>query len=269
LHSIEHEGAKQLIEQKRDDEILVHVSVEEGVEEQAFLEFARYSNEDAGKLARGDVQDWDKLEESAVYVGNIPIYRLGDSLARAEDMPHLYLSNMVRSLKYLKEEMLSWKPQIAGIFFDYLQAFPIDPEIRKTEAANQRRLQVRSDIYRLRQAAAYFKCPVYVAVQAKQILTGATPPVMLPGMYDGNESADIAQRCDRIISLWMPKHTNAIGDTITTKGEYTFMVAENHLMIKVVKQRGGLPSGRSWLCRVDFARNTIAPESKEERFGSL
>lgn len=269
MHFIEHQAAKQLLEQGREDEIIVHVSVEEGIEEQAFLEFARYSSEDAGKLARGDVQDWDKLEASAVYVGNIPIYRLGESLARADMMPQLYMSNMIRAIRYMRDNLLDWQPQIAGLFFDYLQAFPIDPEIKGVDAINQRRLQVRSDIYRLRQAAKYFNCPVFVAVQAKQILVGANPPVMLPGMYDANESADIAQRCDRILSLWMPKHTNPVGDTVTLKGDLTFIVAENHLMIKVVKQRGGLPSGRSWLCVVDFAKNMIYPQSKEERFGSL
>ena len=259
LHFIEHEAAKQLTAQGRDDEILVHVSVEECVEEQAFLEFARQSNEDAGKLARGQVQDWDKLMAAAVTVGNIPIYRIGDSLARAEDMPNLYMSNMIRSIKTLVEDLLDWKPKIAGLFFDYLQAFPIDPEVKQSSADAQRRLQVRQDMYRLRQAAAYFQTPVYVAVQAKQHLDGASPPIMMPGIYDGEESSSIAQRCDRIISLWMPKQTNPVG-TVIQHGAYSFTVEENLLWIKVCKQRGGLPSGKSWSCRVDFRSNTIAPE---------
>ena len=260
LHFIEHEAAAQLSkDENRKDEILIHVSVEECVEEQAFLEFARYSNEEPGKLARGECQDWAKLMAAAVKVGNVPIYRIGDSLARAEDMPNLYMSNMIRSINTLVNDVLDWKPKVAGLFFDYLQAFPIDPEIKASGSDQKRRLQVRSDIYRLRQAAAYFQCPVYVAVQAKQHLDGAKAPIMLPGIYDGEESSSIAQRCDRIIGLWMPKMTHAIGEWIE-RGEFGFNVADNMLWVKVLKQRGGLPSGKAWPCRVDFRSNTIAPE---------
>jgi hypothetical protein len=121
---------------------------------------------------------------------------------------------------------------------------------------------VRQDIYRLRAAAVKFNCPVVVGVQAKQILTGARPPVMLPGPYDGEETSSIAQRADRILSLWMPARTATVGEWITTKGDFIFQVEEDQLWLKVVKQRGGLPAGRSWRCKIDFRSNTIAPEAK-------
>lgn len=264
LHFIEHAAAEQLVREGREDEVLIHVSVEECVEEQAFLEFARESGEDAGKLARGQVQDWDRLMQAAIKVGNVPIYRIGDSLARAEDMPNLYMSNMIRALRALTEDVLDWKPKIAGLFFDYLQAFPIDPEIRQVNHDAQRRLQVREDVYRLRKAAAYFKCPIFVAVQAKQHLDGANPPIMLPGIYDGEETSSIAQRLDRVISLWMPKQTHPCGTFIEHKG-LSFRVDENLLWLRVCKQRGGLPAGKAWPCRVDFRRNLIALEYGDHR----
>jgi len=256
LHFLEHESAKRLMAEGREDEIIIHVSVEECVEEQTFLELARYSSEDAGGLAVGRIQDWDRLMKAAMEVGLIPIYRIGDSLARAEDMPNLYMSNMIRAIKLLVEELLDWRPKVAGLFFDYLQAFPYDPEHNDLHIEGKRRLQVREDIYRLRQAAAYFKCPVFVAVQAKQHLEGANPPIMLPGIYDGEESSSIAQRCDRILSLWMPKNTHALGSTITA-GSSSYLVEENSLWIKVAKQRGGLPSTKIFRCRIDFRTNSI------------
>lgn len=263
MHFIEHEAAKQLVKQGREDEILVHVSVEEVIEEQAFLEFARESHEDAGKLARGDVQDWDRLIGASINVAGIPIYRIGESLARADDMPNLYMSNMIRAIKALQTDVLEWQPKIAAIFFDYLQAFPIDPEVKSASKDNQRRLQVREDIYRLRKAAAHFACPVFVAIQAKQRLDGANEPIMLPGIYDGEESSSIAQRLDRVITLWMPKQTHPVGTTINFGADW-FRVEENQLWIKVAKQRGGLPSGKVWRCIIDFRTNTIAPESKNK-----
>lgn len=260
LHFWEHEIAR-LLSQNGDPRAVIHVSVEECVEEQAFAEFARSSGEDPGRMARGDVQDWDLLLSSALQVGTIPIYRIGDSLARAEDLPNLYMTNMIRSLKALVEGQVTGEPITpAMICFDYLQAFPIDPEVKGERIKEQRRLQVRQDIYRLRQAAAYFRCPVIVAVQAKQTVSKEDKsPIYLPGIYDGEESSSIAQRSDRIITLWMPKNHHAPGTRIEHKN-FSFRVSENQLWLKVAKQRGGLPSGKAWPCLINYQTNMIAPE---------
>lgn len=265
LHFIEHQSATDMAMKGEKGHILIHVSVEECIEEQAYLELARDSGEDAGDLARGIVQDWSKLEQSAVRIGDIPIYRIGDSLARADDMPLLYISNMIKAIDALVAgDVLDWRPKVAGIFFDYLQAFPIDPEFRSESRDQQRRLQVRSDIYRLRQLSRKYMCPVIVAVQAKQHLDGAHAPIMLPGQYDGEESASIAQRCDRIVTLWMPKSTTNVGESIVTK-DGSFVVQDNQLWIKVAKQRGRLPSGKVWRCIINYQNNTIALEARDER----
>ena len=261
MHFWERILADQLTLEGREDEAIIHVSVEECTEEQAYLYLARESGEDIGALARGEVQDWNNLEAAAVRVGNIPIYRIGDSLARAEDMPNLYLSNMIRSIRELVDGKVTGhtvKP--AALFFDYLQAFPFDPEVKRDAPKDaQRRLQVREDVYRLRMAAAYFKCPVIVAVQAKQHLDGApSDKFQLPGIYDGEESSAIAQRADRIITMWMPKQNHTVGSIVQHK-EQTFTVTENLLFVKIAKQRGGLPSGKTWPCRIDFKNNSIAP----------
>lgn len=268
LHSWERALALQLMEQKRENECVVHLSVEESVEEQGILQLAVESGEDSERLARGEVQDWTKLIQAAVRIGTIPIYRVGDALARAEDMPHLYLSNMIRAIEYLesrdpdpkKRLFKDWQPRIAALFVDYLQALPFDPEHR-IPGNDQRRLQVRDDIYRLRQASHRFNCPVIVAVQAKQHLDGApSEKFYMPGVYDGEESAAIAQRSDRILCLWMPKQTHPVGTQIDYGG-ISFKVDENLIFIKVSKQRGRLPSGRTYRCRINYQANTIAPET--------
>ena len=262
LHFWMRQLAMQLMAENRFDEAIIHVSVEEPVEEQMYHHLAAEIGTDAGKLARGDIQDWKALEGAALRVAQIPIWRIGDSLARAEDLPELYLSNMVRCIRQLTSGEVTGKPvKPAALFFDYLQAFPYDPEHR-TQGEDKRRLQVREDIYRLRQAANYFDCPVIVAVQAKQKLDGARGNILIPGVYDGEESSSIAQRADRIISLWMPARTHRVGEWINDGGT-NFTVAENMLFIKVAKQRGGLPAGQTFECRIDFARNNISTLTKK------
>lgn len=262
LHAWECAAAQQLIDEGREDEIIVHVSVEEGIEEQAFLLLGIETGEDASDLAQGNVQDWDRLEQAAIKIGTIPIYRIGESLARPEDFPKLYLSNMIKAIRFMQDELLEGKRKIAGLFFDYLQAFPFDPEVKRfTNKDAQRRLQVREDIYRLRHAAAFFNCPAAVAVQAKQMLNGAPSQSMyIPGIYDGEESSAIGQRTDRSIQLWMPKMNWPVGTMIDYK-DIRYRVDENLLWTKVGKQRGRLPSGRSFPCRINFSKNTILRET--------
>jgi len=257
VHWWERETAKYLIDQGRGDEAIIHISVEECVEEQAYLELANDSGIGAGRLARGDIQDWSALEAAAVRIATIPIYRIGDSLARAEDMPNLYLSNMYRSMQALCSGLVTGAPiKPALIAIDYLQALPIDIEVGKAEIKDQRRLQVREDFYRCRKMAAFFKAPVIVLVQAKQELQSRVTDWKMPNVYDAEETSAIAQRADRIICLWMPGRTGQV-NTMVSNGERSFVVKENLLMVKVAKQRGGLPAGRTWPIDIDFDRNNL------------
>lgn len=244
----ERQAALQMQAEKRD-ECIVHVSVEDLVETQIFYELGQQTGDMAGDLARGKVLDWNALEIAAVRVGTIPIYRIGSSIARAEYIPHLHFSNILLAIDYLRK---SWNIKPAAIFVDYLQALPFDPDVLKTEISNQRRLQVRQDIYRARMAAASFDCPVILAAQSKQSLSGHNPPFFIPGMYDIEETSSAAQRADRIISLWMPKTTYPVGHMLNDEP-----VTENRMWVKVAKQRGGLPAGQAFRCEIDFRGQTV------------
>jgi hypothetical protein len=262
---IEREAAFDLVDQGRDNEVIVHISTEEVIEEQVYHQFSEKIGVSAGDIARGMVSDMDRLNAAAEYVEGIPIYRIGSSLARPQFHRYLYLSNIIRALQYLQENLHDRKLRIAGLFFDYLQAFPIDPEVKSASVDKRRRLQVREDMYRLKDAAAYFGCPVWVAVQAKQLLNGNPSQKMyIPGMYDGEETSSIAQRADRMISLWMPKQTGLTIGTVQRYRDIEYPVLENLLWMKVLKQRGGLPSGKTWPSLVDFNRNRIRPTSLSE-----
>lgn len=245
----------------REEEIVIRVDTETSIEGMAIQEIARHSSHTVADLSRGNVRNWEELIWAADKVAGIDIYRVAASLGR-DDIPDLYLSNIYRSIQYITTGKLLDKPlRAAAIFVDYLQALPLDPETKKgAELKHQRRLQVREDVYRLRQMAVYFNCPVIVGVQAKQNLSGSPGPNMLiPGIYDGEETSSIAQRFDRIISLWMPKTTHSVGQRLR-HGTAEFEVTEEALWLRVLKQRGGLPSGRSWRCRIDFKKNRLAVE---------
>lgn len=254
------------LEQQGRDEIVVKVSLEDTVEAQAHMAFARESGEDAGELARGRVKSWDALNQAALRVGESRLLVIGDSMARDIGYENFYLSNIFAALDYAVSGKLTGKAiKIAAMYVDYLQAMPFDPEVRKTEMKEQRRLQVRNDVYRLRDAGKHFDCPLVVAVQAKQSMTGTLGPDMLtPGVYDGEETSSIGQRAARFLSTWMPKTTHRIG-SVLHHGDMEWTVTEDLLFIRVAKQQGRLPAGKIFPCKIDYKTNRIYPLTHERK----
>lgn len=251
--------ANYLRENGREDEIIIHIDTETDIESLAIQEIARRSNHTVADLSRGNVQDWPRVMRGAIKLGTIPIFRIAaGSSDEGESMPDLHLSNIYRAIRHMiSGEMLGRPLKPACIFIDYLQSLPIDPEVKAAKLNDQRRLQVRQDVYRIRQMTRFTDCPIVVGVQAKQEMKGHSGINMrIPGTYDGEETSGIAQRFDRIISMWMPKTTHVVGDVISHKS-VSFEVTEELIWIKVNKQRGGLPAGKSWKCEIDYATNTM------------
>lgn len=257
IHFWEKSAAAEL-ERSARDEVIIHVSTEESVEEQGNLYISAEMGVDAGELSRGLNVDWDRLEAAAIKIGTITIYRVGQSLMRPGHWDDLHLTNIFKSIDHLSSgKLLGRKVRIGAIFIDYLQALPIDPQVGKEKMMQQRRLQVRQDVYRGRQMAQYFNCPVIFGIQAKQVLTGHLGPnMLLPGIYDGEETSSIAQRFDRLWSQWLPKMTHSVGEVLEHK-DNVFRVDENLMWGKCLKQRGRLPSGKSWKLRINYLKNDI------------
>jgi hypothetical protein len=250
--------AHHLVRHGRENEIIVRVDVENSIEELGMMEVARLTDHSMADLSRGNVRNWKAIIKAANHIKDVPIYRIADPLGD-DTAPELYLSNIYRAIKYISDgELTGAKKRVACIFVDYLQALPFDPEVKKQQDLDkQRRLQVRRDVYRIKRMGKHFACPVVFGVQAKQTLSGAPGQnFLIPGQYDGEETSSIAQRADRQIALWMPKTTHTVGRHIK-HGDIEFQVEEELIWIKVLKQRGGLPSGRAWPCRIDFKTGDI------------
>jgi replicative DNA helicase len=171
-----------------------------------------------------------------------------------DDIEDLSMNKILGEIRHLIYDRYKRKLTIAAIFVDYLQAIEYN-----LHDVSDRRLKVRDDVFALRKMGKEFKCPVIVGVQAKQHLTGHEHKDMLiPGVYDGEETASIAQRADRVVSLWMPKMSHGIGRVLNVGGSVANVrIAPNHMFIKVNKQRGGLPSGDRWLSEIDYSTNNI------------
>jgi hypothetical protein len=245
--------ARQLKAQNRD-EIIIHCSFEESIEAMSFQDYGRILKAKSSDFARGSYTDWSKMQWAMGQIDQIPVWRIGDSVNRPKDAPELYLSNVYKAIQELVSGEITGTPlKPAVVVIDYLQALPLDPDIKQATKDNQRRLQVAQDVFRLREMTTHLGCPFIVPLQAKQTLEGNNLPYMIPGTYDGMETSAIATRFDRILSLWMPKTSYLVDSWAYNKDKSVgFQVKENQCFLKVNKQRGGLPAGMVYELRVDF-----------------
>jgi hypothetical protein len=260
----EYSAAEQFVAQGRTDEAILHISLEESIEAMAFRGFARLGGQNAGDLARGKVDDWEKLIAVSTRLAGVPIYRIGKStMNRGGQGIELHLSNIQRAIDMLIAGEINGQPvKLGGVFVDYLQALPLDPEVQTGKIEMQRRLQIIQDVYRLQEWPVRYNCPVVYAAQAKQKLSAGTGAWQLPTFDDGEESNVLAQRPDRIVTQWLPKQTATLGEVIEHASLGRFRVEENTMITRVAKQRGGLPAGKVFVNRIDYEAGTIVIDPK-------
>ena len=245
----EHAICDQLNAEGRTDEMVVHISLEESLEAMSFQQHSRFSGVPVSKIASGDV-DLSVLKISMNKIAGVPICYVADSAHSDYDAPPLTLSNIYRTLRELKNgNVIKGEQKFAAIFLDYLQALPLDEEVRSSGEPNKRRLQVRQDVYRLREMTVHLDAPIIVNVQAKQELASPRKPYFIPDIYDGSETSAIGERFDRVLGIWMPKVKDyRIGEVVDKLGT----ISEEDFYIRVNKQRGGFASGKTFACKWDF-----------------
>jgi len=246
------EAVKQLARQKRRGEAIFYISVEDTLEEQLFFEISKRTGYPVDEISTGHAENWDTVIECTVELGGIPVYRVCNTLDDPENTPELYMTNIIKAINYAVNRD---KVKPALFIFDYLQAMPLDPSRRGYSASDVRRLQIRADVYEARKLSRM--APVIMACQAKQTLSAGQPETLyIPGIYDGEESSSIAQRADRMISLWLPaQKLSSKMNTLVDVGNLSYVVRPELLFMKVTKQRGRLPAGKVWPLATDFNKN--------------
>ena len=248
--------SNQLIEERRNAAIM-DISLEDTLEERMWQEIVRVSKVDMRKLVTGNIDDWAPIIMAVTKISSVPIIRIAYSLRDQPEKRQLNITNVGRCIEYACKTFDI--TDVAGIYLDYLQALESEDGPSIAGVNDQRRLRVRSDNYAFRRICGHYLCPGFLGVQAKQELSHAySSKILLPGVYDGEETSSIGQHADRVITLWMPKQTPQIGKTVDWQGQ-VIHVTDNLIFVWVAKQRGNLPSGKVFPCRIDYPTQTLAP----------
>lgn len=246
--------ARRVAEQIRNDEeageIVVYITWEMAVEELGLYDLAASTGISAVDISQGRIDDgsWEALELAAAKRSIVPLWLIGHSVERRKRRPDLTLTNIAKALQWVDSEM-GVHPKI--VFMDYLGQM-------QPEKGEDRRMQVFENVRRSKDMALALGCPVVLGVQAGRQMDGRQ--WKLPEAGDGQESSNIEQTADKMISVWMPKTSEPIGQPCPMPGQGMpeVMVTENLLVLGLKKQRLG-PANRVMFCYVNPERNEIAP----------
>lgn len=239
---------------KGRNEVIVWVDTEMTANHLAMSSVSRISGVGYSDIISNRGLDMGKLFAAAVAIAEQPVYMIATRLGR--DGTEVHLTNISNGLKMLVNGGVDGTPRkVAAIFIDYLQALPVDPITRRSKLEEQRRIQVSRDVDTCRAMGALFDAPVILGVQAKQQPDETAvlwKRLRIPaGLYDGQETANIGQRADRILALSVPARNFPRGTVIEYRGN-SWAAEDNMMFVHVAKQRGdNFPAGDTFLYRLD------------------
>ena len=242
------------LQSRNRDEVIVWVDTEVSADYLAMNRVSAESGIGYRDIVSRNSLDMKVLLRAAASIAGVPLYTIATRLGR--DGSEIHLTNIRKGLGMLEKGQVDGTPRkIAAVFIDYLQSLPLDPVVRKErDIDKQRRLQVSRDVDTCRVIGSQFDCSVILGVQAKQ--TPDTSAALwkalhVPGMYDGQETANIAQRTDRMICLSVAERNFPLGQTLEYKGRQ-IIATENLMFVAVLKQRGdGFPAGKVFAYMLD------------------
>ena len=139
------------------------------------------------------------------------------------------------------------------LFLDYLQQMEPEERPNTRNREGTRRMDIFENVYRCKDMALALGCPVILGVQARREVDDR--PWKLPQLGDGMESSNIEHTSDKMLSVWMPKTSETVGEPLRGARELT--VNDNLLLVRICKQKMG-PAGQWMALHVDPGRNEIS-----------
>ena len=231
MNYIARHNARLLAEGSNPNRVIITVTWEQSVEEQGVTDLAQLAPIDITRMMRGEMRDddWRKLRAAAVQRGALPWWLIGHSSEGKVRRPRMSLTDVANALAYLVDEQCV---SPALICLDYLQ------RIRR-EGESDARLQYSDMVDRCKDMALAFGVPVMLGSQASRRIKQQSSPWRLPQPDDGQETSNLEQSADSLLSLWMPKQDFPVNHKIEY-GDLHLTVTPNLLVLGIMKQKFGV-----------------------------
>lgn len=252
--------AQKILDREDETRFVAYVTWEQAIEDVLLFKLAAAAGIDASDIRRGAVKDLAPLIQVSLELGSLPLFLFGHSTSRRRKRPTLSLTHVAQALRKVDDGIIGSPPvskKPALIVIDYLQRIRRDPNIFSdygSRTSSSRREFMMETVDRCKDMALSFGCPVLLLCQAGRQVDDRK--IKLPSMADGQETSNIEQSSDVVLTLWYPKMTEMPGDTVEI-GSLKAEVTPELLLLAVAKQKFG-PSGAVFPLIFKPGRNLIA-----------
>lgn len=225
-------------------------SWEDSVEKIISADIANVIQIDADDILDGKVDDAisQRIRIASLERNEMPLVLIGHSEIRPTSRPNLTLSD-VRAAIYEVCNIAQLPPK--AVFLDYLQRI-------KPESGRDRRLQMASNVERIKDLTFEIAAPFIVGCQSNR--DAYFRDIKIPERYDAMETSNIEQTTDGMVSLYLPKmDINTYGEPQKLDWRYgagDVFVTEDLALLKILKQKKG-KTGMTFPLRINYQSNDI------------
>lgn len=225
--------ARSFIEQiaDKENEIVVYGTWEDSIEDLSLSFLSNVSRIPVQSLFHGDLNltQWNDMMKAATARAATPLWLIGHSEQKEARRPRLTMSDIWAAMEYITDTR---KKKVRAVFLDYLQ------RINRDDMKGEMRGQYMGIMDKVKDLALGFDTDVIIGSQVGRDVKERK--WKQPQDNDAQETSNFEQTCDGIISLWIPKKTEKIGDCLIEKqgvdGQAVF-VTENLMMMQTLKQK--------------------------------
>jgi replicative DNA helicase len=223
--------ARSFVDQIGEDEVIVYATWEDSVEDMTLSYLANVSRIPVQSLFHGDLTltQWEAMMKAATQRAATPLWLIGHSEQKQARRPRLTMTDITAAMAYITDVR---KKKVRAVFLDYLQ------RINRDDKKGEMRGQYMAIMDNVKDLALDFNTCVVIGTQVGRDIKERK--WKQPQDNDAQETSNFEQTCDGMISLWIPKKTEKIGDSLIAKegenGQAVF-VTENLMMVQTLKQK--------------------------------
>lgn len=223
--------ARNFVSQIGDDEIVIYATWEDSVEDLTLSQLAYTSRLPVTSLFSGKLgfNEWESMMSAATQRATMPLWVMGHSEQKEARRPRLTMTDVWAAMEYIADKR---KKRVRAVFLDYLQ------RINRDDIRGETRLQYMAIMDKVKDLALAFDTDVTIGSQVGRDVKERK--WKQPQDNDAQETSNFEQTCDGMVSLWIPKKTEKLGECLIEKkgidGQAVF-VTENLMLIQTLKQK--------------------------------
>lgn len=223
--------ARNFVPQLSDDEIVVYSTWEDSIEDLSLSFLANVSKIPLQSLFGGHlgINEWESMMKAATKRAETPLWLIGHSEQKEARRPRLTMTDIKAAVEYIVDKR---GKKVRAIFLDYLQ------RINRDDQRGEMRGQYMAIMDHVKDLALNFNTCVTIGTQVGRDVKERK--WKQPQDQDAQETSNFEQTCDGMISLWMPKKTERIGDCLIERKspeEQAVFVTDNLMLIQTLKQK--------------------------------